>query len=287
MNSPVESAIAHMWERYSEPLSLADIARSAILSRFHFCRVFREATGVSPGRFLSAVRIWQARRLLASTTMSVTEISLAVGYNSLGSFTNHFTDSVGISPSRFRRIWAEGIREVPAPAAADDAGAGTVAGLVELPPGYASARVYVGVFPTPLIQRRPFAWDIIDVTADSPASYSLGNIPPGSWYVKAVAEADSSDPEPWTRRSLLVGGQGLVAVTAGSVSHMDIMLRARRPTDLPILFAVPNLARPDTRRQDLRRPVLPAVPAIPAVPAVPDARHPLTVELATAGEHIA
>ena len=279
MNSPVESAIAHMWERYSEPLSLADIAKSAILSRFHFCRVFRDATGVSPGRFLSAVRIYQARRLLASSTMSVTEISLAVGYNSLGSFTNHFTDSVGISPSRFRRIWAEGIREVPASTSMADEADRAPTGSIGLPPGYATAPDYVGVFPTPLIQRRPFAWEILDVTADSqasdgPASYSLGSIPPGTWYVKAVAEADSSDPEPWTRRSLLVGGQGMVTVSAGSVSELDIALRTRRPTDLPILFAVPSL----TRRQDSRH---------PAVPAAPDATRPFTAELAAAGEHIA
>jgi AraC family transcriptional regulator len=273
MNSPVESAITHMWERYSEPMSLADIAKSAILSRFHFCRVFREATGVSPGRFLSAVRIYQARRLLASSTMSVTEISLAVGYNSLGSFTNHFTDSVGISPSRFRRLWAEGIREVPAASPASD-DTGSVTGMVELPPDYASARAYVGVFPTPLIQRRPFAWEILDVTADSqasggPASYSLANVPPGTWHVKAVAEADSSDPEPWTRRSLLVGGQGMVTVTPRSVSQVDITLRTRRPTDLPILFAVPNLSRSDTSGT--------------AVAPVQQ----FTAELAAAGEHIA
>jgi AraC-like DNA-binding protein len=278
MNSPVESAIAHMWERYSEPLSLADIAKSAILSRFHFCRVFRESTGVSPGRFLSAVRIYQARRLLASSAMSVTEISLAVGYNSLGSFTNHFTDSVGISPSRFRRMWAEGLRDVSAAASSAVGGTGAVTGLIELPPGYASARAYVGVFPTPLIQRRPFAWEILDVTADSqasdgPASYSLGNVPPGTWYVKAVAEADSSDPEPWTRRSLLVGGHGMVSVSAGSVSQRDIALRTRRSTDLPILFAVPSLTRTDTRRR--------------TVPAVPGTERPYTAELAAAGEHIA
>src|SRR6266705_7131655 len=57
MNSTVERAIKCICERYSEPLSLADVANSAILSRFHFSRIFRDATGVTPGRFLSAVRI--------------------------------------------------------------------------------------------------------------------------------------------------------------------------------------------------------------------------------------
>src|SRR5271168_2482578 len=68
VKSPIELAVAYMRENYSEPLSLADIARSAMLSRFHFSRVFREATGVSPGRFLSAVRIYEAKRMLASTS---------------------------------------------------------------------------------------------------------------------------------------------------------------------------------------------------------------------------
>jgi AraC family transcriptional regulator len=102
VKNPVEQAINCMWERYSEPLSLADIARSAILSRFHFARVFKAETGLSPGQFLAAVRIHQAKRMLLGTSMSVAEVSVAVGYNSLGSFTTRFTDNVGMSPSRFR-----------------------------------------------------------------------------------------------------------------------------------------------------------------------------------------
>ncbi len=255
MFSPVESAIASIWESYGEPLSLSDIAKSAILSRFHFCRVFTEATGVSPGRYLSAVRIYQAKRLLVSTSLSVTDISLAIGYNSLGSFTNRFTESVGASPTRFRRMWGEGIHADPDPAPVEQAPAsswpnGTVTGLVDLPPDYAAARVYLGAFETPIIQRRPPSWMIVDTRSASPASYRLANIPPGEWFIRAVADADSADPEPWTRRSLLVGGQGSVTVTAGPVSTVNITLRARRPTDLPILFAVPDLERREFCRAD-------------------------------------
>jgi AraC family transcriptional regulator len=248
MFSPVESAIARIWDSYGEPLSLSDIAKSAILSRFHFCRVFTETTGVSPGRYLSAVRIYQAKRLLVSTSLSVTDISLAIGYNSLGSFTNRFTDSVGASPTRFRRMWGEGIHPDPDPAPAEQEPAssspnGTVTGLVNVPPDYAAARVYLGAFETPIIQRKPPSWMIVESRSASPASYRLANIPPGEWFIRAVAEADSADPEPWTRRSLLVGGLGSVTVTAGQVSRVNITLRARRPTDLPILFAVPGLER--------------------------------------------
>src|SRR5579859_7248072 len=102
MNGAVDRAVRCMWQRYSEPLSLADLAHSALLSRFHFARVFKEGTGVSPGRFLAAVRIYQAKRMLLGSPMSVAGVCAAVGYGSLGSFTSHFTDSVGISPDRFR-----------------------------------------------------------------------------------------------------------------------------------------------------------------------------------------
>ncbi len=283
MFSPVESAIARIWESYGEPLSLSEIAKSAILSRFHFCRVFTEATGVSPGRYLSAVRIYQAKRLLASTSLSVTEISLAIGYNSLGSFTNRFTQSVGASPTRFRRMWGEGIHLDPGPAPAEQVPAdqslprsssnGTVTGMVDLPADYAAARIYLGAFMTPIIQRRPPSWVIVDTRSARPAPYRLPNIPPGEWFIRAVAVSDSADPEPWTRRSLLVGGQGSVTVTADAVSEVDITLRARRPTDLPILFAVPDLElRRLCRAEDSAPAVAHALPLAPAMLTTPRER---------------
>jgi AraC family transcriptional regulator len=241
MNRAIESAIARIWTDYSEPLSLAEIAKSAILSRFHFSRVFREATWVSPGRYLSAVRIYQAKRLLATTTLSVTDVSLAVGFNSLGSFTNHFTDSVGASPSRFRRMWLEGMRGTPQPQTRSPSECGSVAGTVTLPAEYAAARVYIGAFETPIIQRRPASWTVVEAEAGETTRYHLPDITPGQWFIRAVATADSTHPEPWTRRSLLLGGVDPVTVTDKTTSVVGITLRPRRMTDLPVLYAVPDL----------------------------------------------
>lgn len=243
MNSAIKSAIARIWADYSEPLSLDEIAKSAILSRFHFSRVFRAATRVSPGRYLSAVRIYQAKRLLATTTLSVTDISLAVGFNSLGSFTNHFTDSVGAPPSRFRRMWTEGMRgtRTPQPENRSLSESGTVTGTVTLPTGYATARVYIGAFDTPIIQRQPAAWTVVEAKACAKARYCLPDVSPGQWFVRAVATADSVDPEPWTRRSLLLGDVDPVTVTDRSTSVVGIALRPKRMTDLPVLYAIPDL----------------------------------------------
>ncbi len=241
MSSPEERAIRFLYARYSEPLSLADIAKSAILSRFHFCRTFRDATGVTPGRFLSAIRIYQAKRLLLNTRMNVTEIAFAVGYNSLGSFSNHFTDSVGIAPGRFRRISQSGGFTLPRPQRASSSPHATVTGTIVFPRGYACGRVYLGAFDTPIVQRQPAAAVIIEAPATAvPCSFELAGVPQGTWFLRAVAVADNTDPEPWTRRTLLVGGAGPVTVAAGTVISARIELRPRRATDLPILLALPD-----------------------------------------------
>ena len=250
MNSAVERAIGFICERYSEPLSLDDIAGSAIMSRFHFCRVFANATGVTPGRFLSAIRIYEAKRMLLNTAMNVTDITFAVGFNSLGSFSNHFTDSVGIAPGRFRRVARAGAlglqRGLAGPSYAD----ATVTGTLAFPQGFAGARVFVGAFDTPIVQRQPAAAVLVEPADTSgPVFFRLAAVPHGRWHLRAVAVADSSDPEPWTRRTLLIGGCELTA--AGNVRCAPIQLRPKQPTDLPILLALPELESPLAEKQAL------------------------------------
>ena len=242
MNSAHERAIRFIYEKYSEPLSLADIANSAIVSRFHFCRTFKDAIGVTPGRYLSAIRIYQAKRMLLNTRMNVTDIAFAVGYNSLGSFSNHFTDSVGVAPGRFRSIAQRGGIVLPHPRRPSSAPYAAVSGTIVFPQGYSVGRVYLGTFDTPIVQRRPAAAVMIEPPATaSSCSFELTGVPHGTWFLRAVAVADDTDPEPWTRRTLLVGGTGPVTIAADTAIPAGIELRTRRPTDLPILLALPDL----------------------------------------------
>lgn len=89
--------------RYPEPLDLDAIANAAGYSRYHFARAFRAAYGETPGRYLSRRRIERAQELLRSVNLTVTEVCLLVGFNSLGSFSSRFTELVGVPPSRFQR----------------------------------------------------------------------------------------------------------------------------------------------------------------------------------------
>jgi len=88
--------------RYFEPLGVEDMARAAGLSRAHFSREFRRAFGESPHAYLLTRRLERAATLLRSTDRSVIEICLAVGLQSVGSFTTSFTRTFGISPTGYR-----------------------------------------------------------------------------------------------------------------------------------------------------------------------------------------
>jgi AraC family transcriptional regulator len=86
----------------AEPFDLGRLAALAELSAFHFSRVFKQATGMSPSRYFVRLRMDEARRLLSDTTMSVLDIGLAVGYASPSHFAQVFRESTGTAPSAWR-----------------------------------------------------------------------------------------------------------------------------------------------------------------------------------------
>jgi AraC-like DNA-binding protein len=88
--------------RYAEPLALADLAAAAGLSKAYFSREFRRTFGESPHQYLLTRRLERAAALLRTTDRSVTEICVAVGLQSLGSFITSFRRMVGMSPAAYR-----------------------------------------------------------------------------------------------------------------------------------------------------------------------------------------
>ena len=78
-------------QRYTEPLTVDDLAAAAHLSRAHFSREFKKAFGESPYSYLLTRRLERAATLLRSTDWSVADICMRVGLTSVGSFTTSFT----------------------------------------------------------------------------------------------------------------------------------------------------------------------------------------------------
>src|SRR5829696_8041352 len=96
----------HIDRNYCEPLDLDGLARVAGVSKYHFARSFEAAYGESPIRYLTRRRIERAQDLLRSANLTVTEICMAVGFSSLGSFSTRFSALVGESPTQYRDRWA-------------------------------------------------------------------------------------------------------------------------------------------------------------------------------------
>ncbi|MEV6520955.1 helix-turn-helix transcriptional regulator [Longispora sp. NPDC051575] len=238
MKKAVEHAISIMWDRYNEPLSLDAMAGSAFLSRFYFSRLFRSTTGTSPGRYLTAIRLFKAKNLLLETDMTVTDIAYGVGYNSLGTFISRFTRSVGISPARYRWLAEQGIPQLHRPPLAGPPRRATISGHLTLPALDVPVKVYVGVFDSPIVQGLPAACDILETSG----AYVLRDIPEGEWHLRAAAIAlDDLASGPSLRRPLAVGAYDPLFVVAGAAIEADLQLHPAGSFDLPILFALPEL----------------------------------------------
>jgi AraC-like DNA-binding protein len=91
-----------MDREYAAPLDLDTLAGEAGYSRFHFARAFAAAYGETPRAYLTRRRVERAKTLLRTANLSVTEICLMVGFESLGSFSTRFRALVGQSPSEYR-----------------------------------------------------------------------------------------------------------------------------------------------------------------------------------------
>jgi AraC-like DNA-binding protein len=98
---------------YARPLDVAALARVAGVSPFHFIRVFRATFGETPHRYLQRRRVERAMALLRETHRSVTDVCLAVGFTSLGTFSRTFRAVVGESPRAYRRRTAPAAADVP------------------------------------------------------------------------------------------------------------------------------------------------------------------------------
>ncbi len=91
-----------MDEHYAAPLRVREIARRAHFSPYHFIRLFRRAFSHTPHQYLVRRRLIKAKQLLAETELSVTEVCLTVGFQSLGSFSHLFRLWTGDAPARYR-----------------------------------------------------------------------------------------------------------------------------------------------------------------------------------------
>jgi AraC-like DNA-binding protein len=232
----VERAIVTMQQNLGERLTIDDMARSAMFSKFHFSRVFQRVTGVSPGRFLSAMRLEEAKRLLVTTQFTVADISHRVGYNSVGTFSSRFRSSVGVSPTTYRQLGGTTLEIVVDTAESESTrSTSTVRGHVLAPPADQLGLVFVGLFPSRILQGPPITYSILQ----RPGSYTLSDVPLGTWYLMAYSMTPGTHPE--LGQGYYVGSQGPIKIMPDVAARIaDVPLHRMRIVDPPVLMALPD-----------------------------------------------
>jgi AraC family transcriptional regulator len=101
--SKLRRAIAFMAARLDQPFDLDSLAGEVGMSAFHFSRLFKKATGLSPSLHFIRQRVAKAQQLLQETDGSIIEIGMSVGYSSPSHFAQIFRRETGLSPTDYRR----------------------------------------------------------------------------------------------------------------------------------------------------------------------------------------
>lgn len=231
-----------------KPWTLDEMARRASYSPFHFHRIFQDVTRLTPGEFLTALRLQEAKRLLLATTWSISRICFTVGYNSLGSFTYRFSQLVGLPPGRFRRAGldladtAEPTRELSR-FRSKNRSPGALA--VKVRPDADRSGILVGaLFRNPVPMGRPPA--CATATRANPG-LELGTASSGPYYAfVTVIPTDVTATDLVLCRGALRGSVGPIDVARRTEApSVSLRLHAPRTTDPPPLVAFPLLQLAD------------------------------------------
>lgn len=94
--------IRYLKEHLAENICLDEVAEEAGMSKFHFCRIFKESIGMSPMQYLTISRIERAKALLRKSGATITSVIYSVGFNDISGFNRQFKKVTGMTPSTFK-----------------------------------------------------------------------------------------------------------------------------------------------------------------------------------------
>jgi AraC-like DNA-binding protein len=235
----VDLVVTRMRSQPHAPLDLADMAGLAGVSRWHFDRVFRTVTGISPRQFQTALRLHEASRLLLTTRRSVTDVCLDVGYESLGSFITKFTETFGMPPQRLRDLsavagcsWSD--LDWRPPSQREEQGL-ELHGNVLLDRIIDVVLVFVGAFATAMPSHAPLACTILRAAGP----FTIPAMPRHPTRLFAVAVPLGDRPLDFLLNEDTARGGGLLVAPPFPI--ITLALRRPRNVDPPINLALPYL----------------------------------------------
>ncbi|WP_308314761.1 AraC family transcriptional regulator [Bacillus sp. V3-13] len=240
-----EEAIKYMQKHLDQDITTVELATHVGYSTYHFIRIFKEITGVTPRHYLSALRIESGKQILLDSSASNLKTLLAIGFRSMGSFSSRFKQLVGLSPKGFR-LESEALvnyvnqykhKEIVAPVDVSNQSP-CIHCHMQVPSSF-KGLIFVGLFPRPIPDQRPVAGTALHHTK---RIHSFANVPPGQYYVLAAGIPWSLNPKNYfVYDKALRGKSEPVTVQEDSILEVNVELREPLPYDPPILVNLPLL----------------------------------------------
>lgn len=245
--SEIDEVIAYIHQRIYEPLFLSQLAGYAGYSTYHFTRIFKERIGLSPLYYVSSLRLQKAKELLLHTNLSVRDIGLEIGQQSLGTFTSRFTERVGVSPSHFRNSMMQADNHLHSLQKLNDWRTlhptsnqytrieGTT--QAEIP---FEGVILIGLFAKPILEGLPLYGTLVS----SLGHFSITDVKPGIYYLMATSVSwgtqamDFLLPHTTLRTRMK---EPIIVGAYSTVPHQQVTLHVPRPDDPPILISLPLL----------------------------------------------
>ncbi|MGO4545705.1 helix-turn-helix domain-containing protein [Paenibacillus sp. 2TAB23] len=243
----IDGVIAYIHDNIYEPLPLSKLSGYAGYSNFHFTRIFKERTGLSPLYYASSLRLQKAKDLLLQTRLSIRDVGLEIGQQSLGTFTSRFTERVGVTPSEFRNSKLQASRQLDTlqqlngwkslyvPSKHHDRVEGSVQAVIPF-----EGIVLIGLFAKPIQEGLPLYGTLLSSLGD----FCFSDVKPGTYYLMATSVSWGTQAKDMLlpHATLRTRSKEPIIVTAyDNVPYQQVMLYEPRADDPPILISLPLL----------------------------------------------
>jgi AraC family transcriptional regulator len=245
--SEIDEVIEYIHQHIYDPLPLSRLADYAAYSPYHFTRIFKERIGLPPLYYVSSLRLQKAKDLLLRTNLSIRDIGLEIGQQSLGTFTTRFTERVGVCPSEFRdsafhadnhlrslqklNDWSIFIPTTNQHAKIE----GTI--RAEIP---FEGVILIGLFAKPIPEGLPLHGMLLS----SLGNFCFTGVKPGTYYLMATSVS-------WGMRAMdfllphttlrTRSKKPIIVEPYSRIPHQQVTLYAPSPDDPPILISLPLL----------------------------------------------
>ncbi|MGP4041009.1 helix-turn-helix transcriptional regulator [Gracilibacillus sp. D59] len=243
-NSPeIEAAIKYIKSNLHEEITLQQVAEHVAYSPYHFSRKFKDQIGLPPHYYLSALRLQKAKELLIYTNLTIRDIGMEIGQQSLGTFTTRFTQKVGVSPSVFRQSETFVTKhlqqiqlknEVPLEAF-NRKNLQTVRGKI-ISPTPVNGIILVGLFSKPIPEGLPLYGTILE----SAGEFVFENVSEGTYYLlSTTVNTGMKSSEILLTESTLRAKleQPINVQPHREIPQLNVTLRPPRIGDPPVLIS--------------------------------------------------